>query len=288
MQRLTIGLVALVGVLAGAVGVMLINQAPNSPSESEVRTIVSEMIDARAEDVLASPVGPQSLAEIDPDTLHPIIENYLMANPRILERVSVALQDEIRSAEAMQSASLLADLHSDIYDDPGNVILGNPDGDVTLVELFDYNCTYCRSALPDMLALLQEDEGLRIILKEFPILSQESVDAARVAVVVNQSDADYLAFHQALFTGRGQVTGASAMAAAVDLGLSEVSLELAMADPAVDDVIQRSYAIAQTLNVSGTPTYIIGSEIIPGAVGVDALRERIANVRACGQTYCDG
>ena len=101
-----------------------------------------------------------------------MIESYLLANPSILQRVSEALRAEVRAAETAEARAALATMQSQIYEDPDNVILGNPQGDVTLVELFDYNCTYCRSAMPDMATLLAEDLNLKVILKEFPILSK--------------------------------------------------------------------------------------------------------------------
>jgi protein-disulfide isomerase len=167
-------------------------------------------------------------------------------------------------------------------------VLGNPEGDVTLVEFFDYNCGYCRAAMPDMAQLLAEDPNLRVVLKEFPILSNESIDAARVSALVNDADVDYWAFHEALFTSRGQVDKKVALDAAAALGLSPVSLELDMGTEAVSQLIQTSYEIAKELNITGTPTYILGNEIIPGAIGIDDLRDRIANMRACGETQCQG
>jgi protein-disulfide isomerase len=125
-----------------------------------------------------------------------------------------------------------------------------------------------------------------VILKEFPILSNESIDAARVGVLVGQADVDYWTFHEALFSSRGKVDKAAALQAAGSLGLSPVDLELQMGEQRVAKTIQTSYEIAQALGISGTPTYIIGNEIIPGAIGVDDLRARIANMRACGETTC--
>jgi len=217
-----------------------------------------------------------------------MIESYLLANPRILQRVSDALQVELRSEEQERTRVALADLQDEIYDDPDHVVLGNPDGDVTLVELFDYNCGYCRSAMPDMATLLADDPNLKIILKEFPILSKESVDAARIAVAVNKSEADYWQFHQKLFTSHGKIDEAAALSVAESLGLSPVSLKLDADSAETTSILDRSYTIAQTLGVSGTPTYIIGNDVIPGAIGLDALKERIANMRECGSTVCDG
>ena len=300
MPRPSMLLFALVAVLGFGIAFVAVRPMPAGITEAQVRSIVSEALAKEPEPLTGEAVRgliaaaladreaqlPQSHVRIDAETLNPMIEDYLLENPRILQRVSQALETEIRMAEAEQARAAIAAMQSQIFDDPDHTVLGNPEGDVTLVEMFDYNCGYCRQALPDLATLLAEDPNLRVILKEFPILSQESVDAARVAVLVGQSGADYWTFHQKLFTGRGQVTGEAALAAAQEVGLSRVQLELEMGTPRVTEIIDRSYELARALSISGTPTYIIGDELIAGAVGLDALRSRIANMRACGKTIC--
>jgi protein-disulfide isomerase len=285
MQRLALIIVAVVGVLAGGFGVAWYMK-PTAPTTdtAAVRAIVEDVL---AEHEAAEEPVEVATAEIDPDVLNPMIENYLMGDPSILRRMSVALETQMRAEERETARAALALVEDDIYNAEGHVVLGNPKGDVTLVEFFDYNCGYCRQAVPDLAKLLAEDPNLRVILKEFPILSQESIEAARVAVLVAEADVDYWQFHETLFTSRGQVTKETALQAAEDLGLSRVSLELEMDTEKVAEVIQNSYEIAQALNITGTPTYIIGDEIIPGAIGVDELRDRIANMRECGSTVCD-
>ena len=299
MSRTNALLFALVALLG--VGLVWVANRPAGLTQAQVQALVDAKAAPAATtdvaavtqivtDVLAkqqADAPPQSVAELDADTLNPMIETYLLDNPRILQRVSEALDTEIKTAQAAERRDALATLETVIYDDPDHIVLGNPEGDVTLVELFDYNCGYCRSALPDMATLLAEDPNLRVILKEFPILSQGSVDAAKVAVVVGRDKSvDYWQFHQKLFTSRGQITKETALTAAQQLGLNpiEVGLEMEAAD--VNSVIAKSFQIADGLNVSGTPTYIIGDEVIPGAIGLDALRERIANMRKCGSTSC--
>jgi len=256
-----------------------------TPPATDVAAITQVVTDVLAKQQAEAP--PQSVAAIDAETLNPMIRDYLMGNPTILQDVSQALDTEIKTAQAAQRKTALASLQTVIYDDPDHIVLGNPEGDVTLVELFDYNCGYCRSALPDMATLLAEDPDLRVILKEFPILSQGSVDAAKVGIVVARDESiDYWKFHEKLFTSRGQVTKDTALAAAQELGLNPIEVGLAMEATDVDSVIAKSFQIAQGLDVSGTPTYIIGDEVIPGAIGIDGLRERIANMRKCGSTVC--
>ncbi|UXN69276.1 DsbA family protein [Devosia neptuniae] len=284
MSRVTLALVALVGILAGALGYSAFNKpAPQTTDAVAVRAIVDAALAERD-----AAEKPQAVAAIDPAQLNPLIEQYLLSDPKILQRMSVALDSTLQAEQREQSTSAIASMRDKIYNDPDQVVLGNPKGDVTLVEFFDYNCGYCRSALPDLATLLAEDPNLRVVLKEFPILSNESIDAARVAVLVGKADVDYWSFHEALFSARGQVDKGAALTAASELGLSPVTLEMQMGEPRVSQAIQTSYEIAKALNITGTPTYIIGNEIIPGAIGIDELRSRIANMRECGEAQCQG
>ncbi len=283
MNRQSLIIIALVFALGAAIGYgwFVTTGEQAAISEADVRAIVNDVLDERD-----TPLA--NATPIDPDAIHPIIENYLLANPRILQQMSIALDAELRAEQRVQTKVALASLNDDIYSDPANIVIGNPDGDVTLVEMFDYNCTYCRQSVPDVMQLLAEDPELRVILKEFPILSEGSVDAARVGVLVAEAPVDYLQFHTSLFATRGTVDREAALTAASDVGLSRVNLELELGEPRITDVIQRNYALAQGLNITGTPTFILGDEIIRGAVGLDVLRAKIANVRACGSTDCEG
>jgi protein-disulfide isomerase len=298
MPRTSLLLALVVAAIIGATATQWLR--PTGPDEAQVRAIVSEVVaeapartdKAAIEEIVAEVLAKQPKndlphsAAVDAATINPMIEDYLVSNPRILERVSAALEAEVTAARVAETKAALEELHPKIYDAADQIVIGNPDGDVTLVEFFDYNCGYCRQALPDLAALLEEDKNLKVILKEFPILSEGSLEAAQVALQVADSDADYWTFHQTLFTSRGQVNGQAALQAAEAMGMSRVPLELGMKSPKVKQQITESYEIAQALGISGTPSYILGDEVIPGAIGVDQLRERIANLRACGATVC--
>jgi protein-disulfide isomerase len=289
MSRVTLALVALAGILAGAFGYSMLNRPTPQTDVATVQAMIDEAIETYAsKQMLEASSAPQPVAALDPAELNPLIESYLLSDPKILQRMSVALDTTLQAEERSQATTAIASMRDAIFNDPGQVVLGNPDGDVTLVEFFDYNCGYCRAAVPDMATLLAEDPNLRIVLKEFPILSNESIDAARIAVLVGEADVDYWAFHEALFTSRSQVDKQVALTAAEELGLSPVALELDMGTEGVSETIQTSYEIARALNITGTPTYIIGNEIIPGAIGLDELKTRIANMRECGETKCEG
>lgn len=269
-------------VCAGLVAGVMVRPAP-APTEDEVRALVEVAV---AERIAEMETAPSASATMDTADLDTAIETFLLKNPRLLERMSVALESEIRAEEQERAQMALATLSDEIYNDPANIVLGNPDGDVTLVEMFDYNCGYCRQVVPDVMALIEEDPNLRVILKEFPILSQGSVDAARIGILVNEAGVDYAQFHTALFSSRGAVSSETALDAAESLGLNRVMLELDMNNADVTSVIQRSYDIAQGLGISGTPTFIIGNEILPGAASKAELSRRIANMRECGATEC--
>jgi protein-disulfide isomerase len=291
MARLNIAVALVAGALMGAMGVGLLG--PSAPKLSLSPALAAELtqkpleradVEAIVNEMLAKELAKQP--KLDEATIGPLVESYLVAHPAVLQRASDALKAQQVAQQAEATKATLTNLKPQIYDDKHQVVLGNPKGDVTLVEMFDYNCHYCRQALPDLAALLDGDKNLKVILKEFPILSAESVEAARVAVVVNDMGGDYWAFHQALFTGRGKVGKAEALKAAGDLGLDTKAIAARMGDKYVTDVLNSSYAIAKALDLGGTPTYILGDDVIPGAVGVDELKRKIANLRACGTTEC--
>lgn len=311
-RRLEIIFFFLLGIIGGAVGsAYYYHQAPPLTDKSAVRAIVTEMASSGELALPAKPAATDTgavkaivsqmisdydashrqntamtVAALDPKALDPLIENYLMSDPKVLQRMTEALDKQNKADQTLRDKQAIAQNADAIFNDPDKIVLGNPNGDVTLVEMFDYNCSYCRGALPDLAALLSEDKNLRVVLKEFPILSSGSVDAARVAVQVAKSGADYWTFHQALFTSRGEVDVNTALDEAKTLGLDPVMLKAGMQSKSVNDVLQRSYDLAKALNVTGTPTYIIGDALIPGAVPIDDLRTAIANMRACGSTQC--
>ena len=245
-----------------------------------VKSIVSEML--TAEDAKLKQNSVMTVASLDPKSLDPMIENYLVNNPTVLQRMTDALNRQGQADAQARSKQAIAQNADAIFNDPDKIVIGNPKGDVTLVEMFDYNCSYCRGALPDLATLLSEDKNLKVELKQFPILTAGSIDAARVALQVAKSGKDYWAFHQALFTSRGEVTGDTALDEAKTLGLDPDKLKAGMQAPAITAALQNSFDVAKALEVNGTPTYIIGDEMIPGAVPIDQLKTAIANMRACG------
>ena len=192
------------------------------------------------------------------------------------------------AAEAEKHEAGVSQNAETIFNSPRGVTLGNKDGDVTFVEFFDYNCGYCKRAMADMLELMKADPKLKVVLKEFPVLSAGSVEAAQVAVAVRMQDPTgkkYLDFHQKLLGGRGAADKARAMAVAKEVGLDMAKLEKDLASPEVQATLEENFKLAEAMGMNGTPSYVIGKQVVIGAVGVDNLKEKIGVAR-CGKATC--
>ncbi len=217
-----------------------------------------------------------------------IVKNYLLAHPEILEDMSAELGRRQAAAEQERHAAAVKTHGQAIFNSPRGVVLGNPQGDVNMVEFFDYNCGYCKRAMADMLALMKDDPNLRVVLKEFPVLGQGSVEAAQVAVAVRMQDPSgkkYLAFHQKLLGGRGQADKARALAAAKEAGLDMARIEKDMVSPEVRATLQENLTLAESMGMNGTPSYVVGDKVIVGAIGLERLKQAIATAR-CGKASC--
>ena len=217
-----------------------------------------------------------------------IVRDYLLAHPEVLEEAMAELNKRQTAAEAEKQKASVATNAETIFNSPRGVVLGNKDGDVSFVEFFDYNCGYCKRAMADMLDLMKTDPKLKVVLKEFPVLSQGSVEAAQVAVAVRMQDPTgkkYLDFHQKLLGGRGAADKARAMAAAKDAGLDTARIEKDLASPEVRATIEENFKLAEAMGMNGTPSYVIGKQVVIGAVGLDNLREKIGVAR-CGKATC--
>jgi protein-disulfide isomerase len=200
----------------------------------------------------------------------------------VLQEAMAELEKKQQLAEAEKARSAIKN-HSDaLFNSPRQVTLGNPQGDVTFVEFFDYNCGYCKRALTDMVELMGKDPKLKVVLKEFPVLGPSSVEAAQVAVAVRMQDKTgkkYLEFHQKLLTGRGQVDKAKAMAAAKEIGLDMARLEKDLKSDEIGKTLEESMKLAEALGLNGTPSYVIGNDVVIGAVGLAALSQKIQAAR---------
>lgn len=203
---------------------------------------------------------------------------YLLANPEVLIESVNGLQARRQAAEENELTAVISQRHDEIFNDPGSPVGANPTGDAILVEFFDYNCPYCRQATPMLDSLEQEDKGLRLVFKEYPILGPGSVFAARAALA-SQKQGKYLAFHKAMMTHQGRITETSSLEVAATVGLDLEQLQQDMKDPAIDEIIKRNIALAQALRISGTPSFVVGKEIVRGLTDAVSLKRLVASAR---------
>ena len=219
-----------------------------------------------------------TISESERKAFESIIREYLLKNPTLLREMVEALRAHDDREQNDRAASALKTHRDQIYNDPDSPVSGNPEGDLTIVAFVDYNCGYCRSNLPIIRSLVEKDKMIRVIYKDLPILGPSSEVAARGALAAHKQG-KYVEFHDALFESRG-VGELTVKAVATKLGLDQSALAKDMADQKVRSAIGRNRALAAALGIDGTPAYIIGSQLVPGAVEADSLNEIVAEERS--------
>jgi protein-disulfide isomerase len=233
---------------------------------------------------LAQNFSPAQRGEIEK-----IIREYLLRNPEVLQEVIQEMERRQAQAEADRHRAAIKENAATLFDSKRQVVLGNPQGDVTIVEFFDYNCGFCRKALADKLELMKADPKLKVVLKEFPVLGEGSTQAAQVAVAVRMQDKTggkkYLEFHQKMFASRGQIDGARALAVVREIGFDVARVERDIKSDEVRLTLEEAFKLAEALGINGTPTYVLTGQVVVGAVGVEKLREAI-NTARCGKATC--
>ena len=231
-------------------------------------------------------VSAQSFSSAQKSDIERVVHDYLIAHPEVLQEAMSELEKRQTAAEAEKHKVAVKEHAQQLFSSPNQVTLGNPKGNVTFVEFFDYNCGYCKRAMSDMLTLLKNDPKLKVVLKEFPVLGPGSLEAARVAVAVRMQDPKkYLSFHTKLLGGRGPADEAHALAVAKDIGMNMPQLQKDMKSPEVKATLDEDFKLAEALGLNGTPSYVIGSDVVVGAIGLQGLQEKV-NTARCGKPTC--
>lgn len=228
---------------------------------------------------------PQIMAQaagIDRKEVEAIVRDYLLENPEILIEMQDVLERKQKEDQRVAQLDTIQGAKDVIFNAAYDAVVGNPAGKVTIVEFYDYNCGYCKRALEDMQALVAKDPDLRFVLKEFPILGADSQKAHIVSQAFHKLMPEKSGeFHVRLIGSQGRAGEASAMKLALELGADEAQLREAMKDPAITEVFSQTYELANKLHITGTPSYVVGNEVVFGALGRDVLTEKIAAARAC-------
>ncbi len=224
----------------------------------------------------AASFKPTEKAEIES-----IIQSYLLEHPEILRDMSIRLDAADKEREVQARAGTLKNKAAEIFHDETDAVLGNPKGDVTVVEFMDYNCGWCKKSVKEMKVLLETDKNIRVVMKEFPIFGEGSEYAAKAALA-SVKQGKYWELHQALFAAESKVTPEVVDQIAVEQGLDLARLKTDMQDPEIAANIQRTQILAQTLLFTGTPAFLVDDQVTPGYTPIDGLMASIATVRAAG------
>jgi protein-disulfide isomerase len=246
---------------------------------TSIRTAILAVVLATA---LLLPGGLQA-QEFDQDQreeMGEIIRDYLLENPEILREVIQALEAKEQQAGVAALTDAIRERGPELYRSEHDLVAGNPDGSVTMVEFFDYNCGYCKRAMGDVLALIESDDDLRVVFKEWPILGEGSRFAARAALA-SAKQGRYWDFHLALMETR-RLDETTTLEVAERIGLDVDQLKADMEAPEVAAVIEGNMELASALGIQGTPAFVVDDQMIPGAVGHEVLAQVIGQVREAG------
>jgi protein-disulfide isomerase len=230
-------------------------------------------------------IGPFSADQTQ--AIQKIIKDYLMANPDVIMEVQQALEAKMEAQQAEKIKSAIKDNADEIFRRSSAPVAGNPKGDVTVVEFFDYNCGYCKRGFAEIAKLIDKDKNVKLVLKELPILSKGSEEAARVALAA-KAQGKYWEVHRALLESRGQANEAAALKLAERFGLDMAKLKKDMDSAEVKAEIQKVRELAQKMGIQGTPHFLIGDKSIPGAPDnlFETMSGMVADLRKTGCQVC--
>jgi protein-disulfide isomerase len=231
--------------------------------------------------VVSAPLGPLEAAEMTLEqrrAIEAIIHDYLMQNPDVLIEALREAEAKANSDADAKAAQVIRDRRREIFDDPATPVGGNPQGDVAIVEFFDYRCPYCKQVHPALQTLLDQDQKLRFVYKEWPVLGPQS-DMAAHAALAARLQGKYEPFHAAMMATKGQISDEVVYRIAGSIGLDVDRLKRDMTNPEIDQALSANKALANALDLHGTPGFIIGDHVVPGAIDLDALKNMVADAR---------
>ena len=208
-----------------------------------------------------------------------IVRDYLLEHPEVLVQSLNAYQENQRVAQEQRLQQAVIDSRAALTEDPDTPVIGKPDADVTIVEFFDYRCQYCRRVVTSIRQLIEEDRKIRLVMKEFPILGPQSIQAARAALA-SVGQGKYEEFHFALMTEPGDMSDPHIRRIARSVGLDVERLQKDMRSEEIDAMIRRNHELARALDISGTPAFVIGDALVPGAIDLPTLKRLVAEARA--------
>lgn len=219
-----------------------------------------------------------ALTQAQTDQVNKLIHDYFLNNPKALIDAVEHAEASMKEDEQSQAKVALQSHREELEQDPTSPVLGNPKGDVTIVEFFDYRCPYCKLTAPTLQTLIGQDSKVRLVMKEFPILGKESVFASRIALAVKKHG-KYAEFHQAMFALKTKVDDAQTLEVVKAIGLDPAQIKKEADGADIDAILKQNYDLAKQLNLSGTPAFVIGDALLPGAVELKDFQDAVATAR---------
>lgn len=256
--------------------------SPSAPVSPPSQSTPSQSTPGQPAPIPPAPIQAAPAPALSPEqeaAIRALIGEHLRAHPEIVIEALQAWQSRQITEQEIRQRGALAANRAELENDGVSPVAGNPQGDVTVVEFFDYQCGYCKQALPDLRRLLAEQPNLRVVFKEFPVFGPVSEFAARAALAAARQNL-YLPFHTALMKAQGPLSEARILKIAEASGLDVARLKRDMQDPAIAAAIAANLSLGEALGIEGTPTFVIGDEVVAGAVGYDALAAQIAEARS--------
>jgi protein-disulfide isomerase len=237
---------------------------------------------------LAAPASADEFTAAQKQEMGAFIKDYLVNNPDVLREAIEALDKRDKEVAEADRQKALVSQAGPLFSSKFQATIGNPKASATLVEFFDYNCHFCKGALPDVTKLMKDDPNLKLVLKDYPVLGPGSVDAAKVASAArNQLPGEkFWPFHTKLLATRGPVGKNEALAVARDMGLDMDKLAKDMDSPDIKTGLEEVMQLADSLQITGTPTFVLGQDVVVGAVGYDQLKDKVDSVHKCGRATC--
>jgi protein-disulfide isomerase len=262
-------------------------QGLSNAQRTEITLLLKDQISDINERVSRT-VREQNMSDTQRADVIRVVREHFRTNPEAMQEIIAEMVKRRAPTAAaptpanVDKTALIKSNEAALFASAHHVNIGNPQGDVTLVEFFDYNCGFCKRSLSDTLNLMKADPKLKIVLKEFPVLGPGSLEAAKVAIAVRMQDPSgekYLEFHQKLLAGGAPANKANALAVAQELGLDISRLEKDMDSAEVTATLDESRKLAQVLGINGTPSYVVGNKVVIGAVGFATLSDAIKATR---------
>lgn len=231
--------------------------------------------------VLPAVASAQSFDAAQRKEIGEVVRQYLLENPELLLEVSKELENRQQLAETEKRRESLTSNAEALFRSSDDLVAGNPKGDVTMVEFFDYNCGWCKKGLPEVLSLVESDKNLRVVMKEFPIFGGDS-DYAAMAALASKAQGKYWEFHVAMLSHEGKLTSANVDEIAAAQGLDVEKMKADMKSPEIAAILARNQKLATDLAITGTPAFVIDSTVVPGYLPKDGLMAAIQDVRGKG------